>query len=135
MNQQNLQQQLEAQKQGPKDQAAMMLAQAELMDTQTQARKQAFDEKYKVADLELKKERLDMDKVKEINRADEKRLDLTNSQANMVNTVGLDAMIQGLSQSFEAQQNELNREKELAIKKMDLEAKAKQKKNEKPRKE
>lgn len=98
MNQEKLKTELEAAK---KNDAAMLLAQAEMLDTQILARKQQFDEKYKVADLELKKERLDMDKVKEINRADEKRLAMTNEISKVVTTAGLDAMIQGMSQGFE----------------------------------
>jgi chaperonin GroES len=114
MNQENLQNQLEEAKKSSKDQIAHMLAQAELMDTQIQARKQKFDESYKIADLELKKERLDMDKVKEINRADEKRLDMTRKDADIVTTKGLDAMIHSMSQSYDAQQKKDLKAMELA---------------------
>lgn len=102
MNQQELQQKLSDAEEATKDKAALLLAQAELMDSMTNAKKLEFDQAYKVGDLELKKERLDMDKVKEINRAEEKRLDMTNEMSKIVTTKALDAMVEGLKQKTSA---------------------------------
>ena len=96
MNQQELQrQQEEAKNSDP----AMLLAQAEMLDTQTQARKQQFEEMYKVADLELKKEKVDLEVVKEGRRGDEFDKKLTADHQKIVSTKALDAMISSLSQS------------------------------------
>ena len=92
-NQQKLQQEQEQQKQ---DDPAMLLAQAELLDTQTQARKQAFEEQYKAADLELKKEKIDLEVLKEIRRAEEFDQELINKSKQLVDTKALDAMVKAL---------------------------------------
>lgn len=98
MNQKQIQMEQEQAQISIKDQAAMLLAQAELLDTQTQAKKQNFDEVFKVADLELKKEKLDLDRLKEVRRADEFDTKTNAEMEKIVTTKGLDAMIQGLSQ-------------------------------------
>lgn len=96
MNQQKLEQDLKAQEASPQDQAAMLLAKAELLDTETQAKKQSFDEKFKVAELELAKEELDMKKIQEARRSDEFNKKIMADMNKVVTTKGLDAMIQGL---------------------------------------
>jgi len=97
MNLQQMQQQAEAAQQSPKDQATLLLAQAELMDTQTQQRKQAWLEKKDTADLELKKEQLDLQKMKLVSEATTVDKKIAAETQKLVTTKGLDAMIQGLS--------------------------------------
>lgn len=106
MNQQKLQQEQAEQQQSPRDQAALIMAQAEMLDTKTEAKKQEFDEKYKVAQLELNKEKIDLDMMKEMRRGVE--FDKTQAAAwdTLVSTKGLDAMISGLSQKNAQKQKE-----------------------------
>lgn len=104
MNQEQIQREQEQAQQSPRDQAAMLLAQAELMDTETEARKQKFDELYKTADLELKKEKLDLDRLKEVRRTDEFDKKINADYEKIVQTKGLDAMISGLSQQVQDNQ-------------------------------
>lgn len=106
MNLQQQQQQIEAQQQSPKDQATMLLAQAELMDTETQARKQQWSEKKDTADLELKKEQLDLQKMKLISEIEALDKKLAAETDKIVTTKGLDAMIQGLSKDNKESKNE-----------------------------
>lgn len=94
MNQQKLQQELE-QKKNPDP--AGLLAQAEMLDSQTQAKKQAYDERYKAADLELKKEKLDLERIKELRKMEEFDKKLEADRISEVSTKALDAMIQGLA--------------------------------------
>lgn len=101
MNQQNLQNQLEQQKQSPRDQAALMLAHAELMDTQTQAKKVKADVHLKAADLGLKSKALDIQKIKEANRANEFQKKHNQKLQEITTTKGLDAMIAGLTQGYQ----------------------------------
>jgi hypothetical protein len=97
----NQQQALEAQKQqqqSPRDQAALLLAQAELIDSETNKRKQMYNELLSAAKLELDKEELDLAAAKlqnEITASGRKGQDKINE---IVTTKALDAMIQGLSQ-------------------------------------
>lgn len=97
MNQQQLQQQLEQAQQSPQDQAALMLAQAELQDTETQAKKQAADERYRGAELLLKTEQLKVDAAREINRSKESVDKLQHDMDKLITSKALDAMIGGLT--------------------------------------
>ncbi len=117
MNQQQLQREQEEAMGGneAQDQAALTIAQAEMMDTQTQAKKEAFDELYKTADLELKKEKVDLDVLKEMNKSDQFDKKLIHEQRQMVTTKGLDAMIAGLSEKAAAEPKE--KEKQPDVKK------------------
>lgn len=101
MNQEQLRLEQEASQQNTNDQAAMLLAQAEMLDTQTEARKQLFEENYKIADLELKKEKIDLDTLKEMRRMEEFDKKLLADMEKLVTTKGLDAMIEGLSKRVE----------------------------------
>ena len=104
MNQQQLQQQQEQAQESAKDRAAMLLAQAELLDTQTEARKQEFNELYQSADLALKSEKLDLDRLKEVRRADEFDKKINAEYEKVVNTKGIDIMAEALKQkAFENQ--------------------------------
>ncbi len=99
MNQEKIKAEMEAQKeQQGQDQAALILAQAELMDSQTQARKQAFHEHEAMLDYEHKKERLDLDKSKEMNRMEEAGNKRAAEMDKLITTKGMDAMIEGLRQ-------------------------------------
>lgn len=106
MNQQKLQQEQEAQQQSPRDQAALLMAQAEMLDTQTEASKQKFDEKYKVAQLELNKEKIDLDILKEMRRSEEFDKKQAADIDKLVTTKGLDSMIAGLSKQNSPQEKE-----------------------------
>jgi len=114
MNQQQIQQEQENAQLNPKDQASMLIAQSEYMDTQTEARKQKFDELHKTADLELKKEKIDLDLIKELRRMDEFDKKLLHDMQKLVQTKGLDSMIAGLSQQVAA-----NQEKDASKEKLD----------------
>jgi len=115
MNQQNLQNQLEEQKRNdPKMQATMLLAQAELMDSQTQAKKVALDHEakkgeqlLKAKDLQIKEAAL---KAKDKHEAMKHMSTAHSNEAKhkaevnkLVTTKGLDAMIQGMSIKAQAQ--------------------------------
>lgn len=97
LNQQKLQAEMEAANaNNMEQQAALILANAEMMDSQTEARKQAFNEKIQVADIELKKEQLDMKKFEEARRATQFNQKLKHDMDKEVVTAGLDAMIEGM---------------------------------------
>lgn len=98
MQLQKLQNDLAKQQQAnEKDNAAMLLAEAELLDSETQAKKQQWTEIKDTADLELKKERLDLDKMKEINKAIEIDKKLANEINKTVTTKALDSIVQSMS--------------------------------------
>ena len=99
MNQQEAMKKAEASQQSPRDQAALLLAQAELMDSKTQERKQSFNELLGAAKLELDKEELDLAKLKERNRMLEIDKKAAKDVDKIVTTKALDAMIQGMTQS------------------------------------
>jgi tellurite resistance protein len=115
MNQQKLQQELESAQQNSRDQAALLLAQAELMDSQTQQRKQQFDEVFKVAQLDLDKEELDMKKFDTAVKAEQFNQKLKNDMDKIVQTKGIDAMIDSLKQGHEARMKdkEMKHQKEM----------------------
>ena len=96
MNQQRLEQQMQDSSQATQDRAALLLAEAELLDTKTQAKKQEFDELYKTAELELKKEELDMKKIQEARRSDEFNKKILADMDKIVTTKSLDAMVAAL---------------------------------------
>ena len=96
MNQQKAMEASQNQAQNAQDQAALMLAQAELMDTQLQADKQKFEELHKIAELELKREKLDADVMKEIRRADIDQQKIVSDYAKKVDTKGIEIMAEGL---------------------------------------
>lgn len=95
MNQQQLQKEQENQ---AGDEAGMMIAKAEMMDTQIEAKKQEFDEKHKIAQLELAKTKLDLEVVKEAHRMDEVDKKIVAEHDKILTTKGLDAMIDGLKE-------------------------------------
>lgn len=101
MNQQKLIKDQEQAQQSPRDQAALLLAQAEMLDTQTQAKKADFDQKLSAAELELKKEQLDLQKFVEVRRSQEFDAKLKADMDKVVQTKGLDAMIDGLSKQID----------------------------------
>jgi hypothetical protein len=100
LNQQAVQAQVEAAKQSPKDQATLLLAQAELMDSQTQQRKQAHSEEVSAADLAVKANTLKLAHTKEANRAKEAQAKPIHAEDMLVKTKGMEAMIQGLSEGY-----------------------------------
>lgn len=102
LNMQRLQQQIEQGKQSPKDQATLLLAQAEMMDSQTQARKQQFTEQTTGAELALKKRQLDIHAFKEVNRTQEAKDKIAAQKDLLVTGKGLDAITKGLHQGYEA---------------------------------
>lgn len=98
MNIKKLQDMQESESQTKRDQAALIMAQAEMIDSETQARKQQFEEQYKVAQLELDKEKIDLDILKEMRRSEEFDKKQAAEIEKLVTTKGLDTMIQGLQQ-------------------------------------
>lgn len=101
MNQQKLQKEQEEAQEGSREKAALIMAQAEMIDSQTEQKKQAFDEKFKVAQLELNKEKIDLDVMKEMRRGVEFDKKQADAWDVLVSTKGLDAMISSLSQANE----------------------------------
>ncbi len=99
MNMEKLKQEVQAQKDSEQGNAAMLLAQAELLDTQTQARKQAWAEKIGVAELALKKKSLDIAEQREENKAKEVDKKLDHEMKKLATSKGLDTMIQSLQPS------------------------------------
>ncbi len=103
LNQQQMQQQ-QAQQQPPaRDQAALMLAHAEVADTQTKAKKQAFDEKHKTAELGLKQQQIDIQKAQVVHGAIDAEDTRKHEMEKIVTTKGLDAIIGSLTQGHQAQ--------------------------------
>lgn len=101
INQQILKNQAQPQPQ-PKDQAALMLAHAEMQDTQTKADAQKFNMVHKTAELELKKEALAIDKARVV--SDHVKIEQKHhgDMEKLVTTKGLDALIEGMSQSYQS---------------------------------
>jgi hypothetical protein len=93
MNVQKLKQETEGQGGDP---AAMMLAQAELLDTKTQAQKNKTDTILKTAELTLRKEQLDLAKSKEMARQKEVDKKAAAELDKLVTTKGLDAILEGM---------------------------------------
>ncbi len=96
MNMQALQNQAQPQ-QDPKAQAALMLAHAEVQDTQTRQRKQQADEQYDSQDLKLKAAKLQIDKMKVLHDAHSTGSGQDHELDKLIATKGIDAMIQGMS--------------------------------------
>lgn len=115
MNQERLKKEMEAQQQGMQDQAAILLAQAELMDSQTQAKKQAFDQLATAAEIDLKTKRLNLDAIKEQNKVHDAEARRDAEMQKLITTKGLDSMAEGLRQKAE----DKRREKETAAKGID----------------
>lgn len=78
-------------------QAAMLLAQAEMIGAQTDAKKQDFDERYKGAQLKLEQEKLDNEFLKEVRRASEFDKSKAHEMEKIRTTKGLDAMVASLN--------------------------------------
>ena len=97
--QQAQQQQEQAKQQAAQNDPGMLLAQAEMMDTQTQKQKQDWTEIKDTAELELKKERLDLDTRKEMNDVAETDKKLAAEMDKVVTTKALDSMIAGMTQA------------------------------------
>ena len=100
-NQQLLEQQLQEQQNQDdaeklKAEAAMTLAQSEIMGAQTQNDKVQFDKAYKTAEMELKAKQLELDILKEANRASEFDDKLANEIRKIKVTKGLEATTEAL---------------------------------------
>lgn len=98
MNQKQLQQQMEQAQMSPRDQAALILAQAEMKDTEIKAAAQVAKAEVDRGNLILKAEEIDIKKAQvmqkgmQFDKAHEQEMD------KLVTSVGLDAMIADLSQ-------------------------------------
>lgn len=101
INQQILKNQAQPQPQ-PRDQAALMLAHAEIQDTQTKAKAQQFTEVHKTAELELKKEALQIQKAAIVHDSVLEDKKQKGAIDRIVTTKGLDSMIQAMSQGHDA---------------------------------
>jgi len=113
MNQKKLQQELEASQQNARDHAAMLLAQAELMDSETQQRRQKFEEMFKVAQLDLDTQELDMRKYEVATRAKQFNDKLKADMDKLVTTKGIESMVDAMKQGHAAEM----KDKELQMKK------------------
>lgn len=97
MNMQKLmQEQAKAQEDSEKNNAGMMLAKADLLDSITNSKKQEFDETYKTAQHLLQKEKMEVDKFDKLMKASlaDKKIDADTK--NMIMQKGLDAMSSAL---------------------------------------
>jgi hypothetical protein len=86
------------------DEAAMLLAQAEIVQEMNNKEKLEFEKLYKTAELELRKEQLDLDKMKELSKIEQLDKKLANDIRKIVTTKGLDAMVEGLRKANEAEE-------------------------------
>jgi len=89
------------QQQGQQDEASMMLAQAEVMGRENEAREQQFEAKHKTAELELDKEKLDLEKLKTISNLEQSQEKLKNDIDKIVVTKTLDAMIKEMTEEVQ----------------------------------
>jgi hypothetical protein len=98
MNAQKAQAEAEqAAQQGDKtDEAAMLLAEAEMVNAQTDMMKEEFEIQHKVAQYELDKEKLELEKLKEIGKMIAIDTKLAGEIQKLVLTKGLDAQIEAL---------------------------------------
>lgn len=97
MNIKQLQQQQEQAQQSPRDQAALMLAQAEMEDTKIRKEKQLADAEVNQGKLQLQKEALQLEKAKLMQQGiflDKKH---ENEMDKLVTTKGIDLMIESMS--------------------------------------
>lgn len=113
INQQLMQQQAQQGQQNAKDQAALMLAQAEMMDSQTGQRKQQFDESYKTAQLSLNSKQLDIKKAELATKAHLATQKIQGETDKAVKLKGIEAMTDGLKQGHEAKMLNKNNEAKL----------------------
>lgn len=79
-----------------KDQAAMLLAHAELMDTQTKAKKQQADQAFQSQQLALQNKGLDLEKFKISVKAQEQDKRMAHDIKKTVISKGIDVMAKGL---------------------------------------
>ena len=94
-NQEKQKLELEAQKE-EKDEVASILAKAEMLQEITQADKLEFEKKLKTAELELDRERLDLDREKEYNKLIQVDAKAAAEMKKLITTQGLDAMGEAL---------------------------------------
>lgn len=96
MNLQALQNQSQPQN-DPKAQAALMLAHAEMQDTDTRAKKQKSDQALGVAKVHLDAKKLELDKIKAMHDAHIKGAAHDHELDKIIATKGIEAMIEGMS--------------------------------------
>jgi hypothetical protein len=77
----------------PRDQAALMLAQAETQDTQTKAKKQTADAEHKQQQIEIAKQKLEIDKAKVMQEGNFHKSNHEHEINKLVVTKGLDHML------------------------------------------
>jgi hypothetical protein len=88
------------------DEAAMLLAQAEAENALTEKKKQEFDAELAAARLELDKEKLELDKMKEVSKLVAVDTKIAADMQKLVTTKSLDTMIEGLRALTDEQQGE-----------------------------
>lgn len=119
MNAQKAQQEAEKAK-GENDktgQAALLLAQAEMLKAQSDKMSEEFEVKHKIAQFELDKEKLELEKLKEIGKLVALDTKIAGDIDKIVVTKGLDAQLEQLKISLQG----LNKEK-LEVVKADMKA-------------
>tara|TARA_R110000851_G_scaffold10031_1_gene36686 strand:+ start:2672 stop:5080 length:2409 start_codon:yes stop_codon:yes gene_type:complete len=100
MNQQEAIEQQKKAEENSQNDAARMIAQAELMDTETNKRKQEFDEVYKTGQLELGKEKIDLEKLRILQKDEHSDKKIIADQAQAVQTKGLDLIAETLRDNY-----------------------------------
>ena len=103
MNAQKAQAEAEqAAQQGDKtDEAAMLLAEAEMINAQSDHMKEQFDIKHKIAQYELDKEKLELEKLKEIGKMIALDAKIAGDIEKLIVTKGLDAQLDIMKDSLE----------------------------------
>ena len=135
MNMQKAQQAQQQQQQNDDktDEAAMLLAESEMMSAQTEKMSEQFDMKHKIAQYELEKEKLELEKLKEIGKMIAVDTKIAGDIQKIVLTKGLDAQIEALQEAaasanqekMQAAQSKMDQEVDNALKKEDDDEKAK----------
>lgn len=97
MNMQALQQQQQQSPQDPKSQAMLMLAQAEVKDTETRSKKQQVDAHLGAAKVSLDAEKLKLEKMKIAHDGQKHGSGQDHELDKLIATKGIEAMIQGMS--------------------------------------
>lgn len=109
-NQQLIQQQVQEQQMGTKEKAALLLAQAEMLDSQTQHRKQQFSELHSTAKLALDAKKLHLAEAKAVQDG----LLTKETLDHQVKMKGIEATISAMQDTYAAKQQKQQHMRDLA---------------------
>jgi hypothetical protein len=106
---------------GKTEQAALLLAEAEMLSAQTDATKEKFNIDLETAKLELEKEKLELEKLKEIGKMIAIDTKIAGDIDKLVLTKGLDAQIEALKAAAESANEEKMKLADAAIQQSTME--------------